>query len=109
MLKRNFRLKKESDFKRIYRNGKKIHGIFFDIIYLQNKDRNRFGVTVTTKTINKATKRNQIKRLLHGFILKSKNFWPENHDIIIKIKKEIQSSEKTKAQNEIKTLFRKIR
>lgn len=108
MLSRRFRLKKESDFRRIYRRGRRIGGIFFAITYLENRGGNRFGIVATTKTIKKASQRNLAKRLSRGFILRAKNVWPANKDLVIKIKKEISAPEKMRAQEEIKKLLARI-
>ncbi|MCX6811284.1 MAG: ribonuclease P protein component [Candidatus Berkelbacteria bacterium] len=108
MLSRNFRLKKETDFRRIYQKGKRIRGFFFDITYLENQNNTRFGIVVTTRSINKATKRNFAKRILRDIIYKNKNLWPEKKDLIIKIKKEINQDRTKKIEEEFITLLKKI-
>lgn len=108
MLSRNFRLKKEIDFRRIYRKGRRIRGYFFDITYLKNNINTRYGIVVTTKSINKATKRNNAKRVLRVIIYKNKRNWPENVDLIIKIKKEINPKQKKNAEAELISAFKKI-
>lgn len=109
MLSRNYRLKKEIDFKRVYHRGKYIRGFFFDISYLQNYGHSRFGIVVTTKSINKANKRNRAKRILHNLIAKNQNLWPKNVDIIVKIKKEIEKEKRKEAESELKSLLGRIR
>lgn len=108
MLSRHFRLKKESDFRRIYRRGKQASGIFFALTYLENRGGNRFGIVATTKTIKKASQRNLAKRILRGFILRMKDSWPLHKDVIIKLKKEITTREKPRAEEELKSIFKRI-
>lgn len=108
MLSRNFRLKKETDFRRIYRKGRRIRGYFFDITYLENNKNTRFGIVVTTKSINKAIKRNSAKRVLRVIIYKNKKDWPGNIDLIIKIKKEISPNLLKNAEAELVYSLKKI-
>jgi ribonuclease P protein component len=108
MLSRNFRLKKETDFRRIYRKGGRMRGYFFDITYLENNQNTRFGIVVTTKSINRATKRNSAKRVLRGMIYKNKKDWPRNMDLVIKIKNGIHPGQSEKAEVELVSSLKKI-
>lgn len=108
MLPIKFRLKKETDFRRTYRKGRRIRGYFFDITYLENNKNTRFGIVVTTRSINKATKRNSAKRVLRGIIYKNKKDWPVNIDLIIKIKKEISPNQLKNAEAELVSSLKKI-
>jgi len=109
MLSPKYRLKKEMDFKRIYRKGKINRGFFFDCLYLKSDKEPRFGIITTTKSINKAVKRNKAKRQVRGLIRKNKKDWPKNNDIIIKIKKIITNQELTQAETELQNIFKTIK
>jgi len=106
MLGRKFRLKKESDFKRVYRRGRRERGLFFDFTFLRNYQGLRFGIVTTTATIKKAVKRNLAKRVLRGMLIKNQDLWPKNCDLIIKIKKELEP--KKEAEAELISYFKRL-
>jgi len=98
MLPISHRLKKETDFKRIYYRGRRRAGNFFDFFYLKNFKGTRFGIVVTIKAIKKASQRNLAKRRVRGFLLEDQELWPKKTDIIIKIKKEIKNKEEARQE-----------
>lgn len=106
MLPISRRLKKEADFKRIYYQGRRRAGNFFDFFYLQNLRGTRFGIVATIKAIKKASQRNLAKRRVRGFLLENQELWPKKADIIIKIKKEIKNKEE--AKQELRDNLKKI-
>ena len=71
MLPKQNRLKKEKDFNRVFRDGKKIKE---DALFFQwapnNLKISRFGFIVSKKISKKATMRNKIKRQLRELIRK---------------------------------------
>ena len=65
--KKEARLRKSTDFKRLSKTGKKISNRFFIIIYGKGiSDQARLGLTVS-KRVGKAVVRNRIKRAIREF------------------------------------------
>jgi len=104
MLPPIFRLKKEIDFKRIYRKGRRAGCSYFKVSYLPNfKNNSRFGVVAAAKTIKKAVRRNLAKRILRRLLWQEKDSWPKGVDLIIKINREIQ--DQNEAAKELKEML----
>lgn len=107
MLPLKFRLKKERDFKRVYRRGRRKGGFFFAVSYLNNFSGTRFGIVASAKAIKKAVKRNLAKRMVRGLLWRHQTLWPKNLDVIINIKQEIK--EKKQAEAELKRMLEIIK
>ena len=82
MLPRINRLKKERDFKKIYRFGEKKKGTFFVIRYNKNNlPYSRFGIVIPSSVIKKATKRNYFRRRISEAIRLNLNAIKKGQDI----------------------------
>ncbi|MDP3093838.1 MAG: ribonuclease P protein component [bacterium] len=65
MLPRLYRLKKESDFDRLFKKGMVKSGEFLTIRFIDNgRGTSRFGFVVGSKSFKKASLRNKLKRKL---------------------------------------------
>lgn len=65
MLPKKQRLKKELDFKRVFRKGIIVRGILMDLRIIKNElGARRFGFVVSLKAAGKAVTRNRIRRYL---------------------------------------------
>jgi len=83
-LSKKERLRKDKEFEKVFKNGKKlwIDSILL-IMYRPNElNYRRLGVVVPKK-IKKATQRNKIKRWIRELFRRNKDWFPENCDIII--------------------------
>lgn len=60
-----YRLKKNSDFDRVFKVGKRSFSHTLTLLYVRGTDKTRFGVTVTKKH-GIAVKRNRIKRVFRA-------------------------------------------
>lgn len=111
MLKKTERLRKEKEFKKVYKQGKIIRGIFLELVFLKNKQTNpRFGIVVSNKKIAKAVKRNYNKRIIRAVIKKSailKN--KEKFDVVFRLNEEINESNKKEAQKEIELMLSRVK
>lgn len=94
MLPKKNRLTREIDFKKVYRNSRKISGSFLSLRKIKNhKEDNRFGVVVPNYVAKKASRRNLIKRIIRVYIEKEKNNFSSGYDIIIKAERDASKQE----------------
>jgi ribonuclease P protein component len=109
MLPKYARIKKEADFKRIYRRGSRLKGQFFDVFFLlTHRKWSRFGVVVTAKTISGAVLRNKNKRLIRSFIVIS-NACLSGCDLIVKLKRKIDAEVKEAAREDLAILLKRVK
>ena len=85
-MKKENRVKKNTEFYNIIQNGKKYYTKCFNI-YINDSDSNtyRFGISVSKK-IGNAVVRNKIKRQLREIIHNNKKYYSINKDYIIIVK-----------------------
>lgn len=84
MLKKKYRLRKTKDFERVYKKGKGAKVGFLAIKFTENNlENSRFGIIVSRKVANKATRRNKIKRRIREAIRKHLEEIKPGYDIII--------------------------
>ncbi len=83
---KRFRIKKRTEFKKIYEEGNKINGRFVIVHYLENElNHPRIGITVTRK-VGRAVIRNRWKRLIREIFRKNKGHFPPK-DMVITVKR----------------------
>ena len=89
-------LKKNEEFQRIYKIGKKAFG-YYALVYIMknNVEYNRCGYVVSKKTGN-AVCRNRLKRLFREYYREKDSFTKQGYDIVFIAKRN--------AGNELKTL-----
>jgi ribonuclease P protein component len=84
MLPRKYKLRRENDFKKIFKQGKHYQKDFIRIRFLKNNlNFSRFAFVVGTKISKKATQRNKIRRQLEEIIRLNLNQIKTSFDIII--------------------------
>lgn len=111
MLRKELRLRKDKDFKKVYRQGKKIYGSFFDLAYLRTpKGGPRIGIVISNKVVSSAVKRNKNKRIIRGKIKELEIVKSDlGIDVVVKLKKEIKKSDKGETTKELQALFNQIK
>jgi len=90
MLPRKYKLKKDNDFKKVFKQGKNYQQEFIKIRVLKNNSAySRFGLIIGLKISKKAVERNRIKRRLEEIVrLKLKQIKP-GFDIVVLVNPEI--------------------
>ncbi|MFZ5590794.1 MAG: ribonuclease P protein component [Bacillota bacterium] len=78
-----YRLKKDQEFKRVYRQGRSVAGRYVVIYYLPvGGNQSRFGFSVSKK-IGKAVQRNRIRRLLREICRLHLDYFASGHDYVV--------------------------
>ncbi len=85
-------LKKKREFDKVYRQGKRLHGKGFTLIFINNGlSYNRLGISIHRK-LRGAVKRNRIKRILKETFRKNRSLFPETADIVIAVRPDFNST-----------------
>lgn len=81
------RILKRDEFRRVYEQGRKLHGRYFTAFILPGRNaRPRIGIT-TTRKIGNAVERNRARRLLREAFRKNKWLVPAGVDIVVNVKR----------------------
>jgi ribonuclease P protein component len=95
-LPKAYLIRKKSEYNKVYRHGKRVHGENFSLILLPNNlAHNRLGISIHGQ-IKGAAKRNRTKRIIREFFRLNKDFLQEKSskscelpfmDIVITVRK----------------------
>jgi len=70
-------LRNNNEYDKVYRHGKRVHGVNFSLILLPNSlEYNRLGISIHGQ-LKGATKRNRIKRIIREFFRLDRRFLQE--------------------------------
>ncbi|MGF7186439.1 ribonuclease P protein component [Desulfitispora alkaliphila] len=106
MLPSNLRLKRNEDFKKVYRQGKSVASRNIVLYWLPVDNKNpRFGFSVS-KRVGNAVCRNRVKRVLRGVVMKKLDKLP-NYDYIIIARQNIVNTNFAALEKEFDYLLRK--
>jgi ribonuclease P protein component len=98
-------LKTTREFQSVYRQGQRLHGKGFAVIYLPNAERyNRLGISVQRKTGN-AVRRNRIKRLIREVFRLHRDVFPSSCDIVFTVRPEFAIDSLIEMQARVTRLF----
>ncbi|RXX19863.1 ribonuclease P protein component [Streptococcus oralis] len=90
-MKKNFRVKREKDFKEIFQYGTSFANRKFVVYQLENQQNHfRVGLSVSKKLGNAVT-RNQIKRRIRHILLNVREHLADNVDFIVIARKGVES------------------
>ena len=108
MLSRKYKLKKDNDFKKVFKNGIYQQKDFIKIKFLKNNlEINRFSFIVGLKISKKAVQRNKIKRRLEEIIRLNFKQIITGFDITVFVDKEILEKEYIKIEENLVYLLKK--
>lgn len=108
MLLRKYKLKKDNDFKKVFKDGIYKQNGFIKIKFLKNNlDISRFSFIVGLKISKKAIQRNKIKRRLEEIIRLNFKKIITGFDIIILVEKEIIEKEHIEIEEKLIDLLKK--
>lgn len=101
------RVRKRSEYRRVYAEGQKISSKSLVLFYLENGlERPRLGMTVTRRT-GGAVQRNRTKRLLREWFRECKVELPAL-DLVINAREGIHRMSQDALSRELKDLFRRV-
>lgn len=110
MLKKQFRIVKDTDFKKIYRFGKTFSNSFFVVKVFYNKMENsRFGFVISKKVASKTVLRNKVKRRLREIIRTNFSKIKPGFDVIIVNKLPVVGRSYKDIEKQLLELFKKAR
>ena len=100
-------IKSPRDFTEIINNGTLMKNKAYRIYYQKSNDKNRYGISVPTKT-EKAVIRNKIKRRVKNIIDNNKNMIKKSYNYVIIIRKVILDLSYIEMEKELLNLINKI-
>ena len=106
--KKTDRIRKRPEYLGISKSGLKIQDAYFIIYYSHGRfNRSRLGITVTRK-VGRATKRNNIKRLVREFFRLNRQNFSGEWDLNVVAKKKAAGISSQKAFDSLYALFSEI-
>lgn len=110
MLASNLRLKKESDFKKVFSSGKSSGSTLFVLKYAPNHLKNsRFGVVVSNKVSKKAVVRNKLRRRIKAWLQTKQADITPGIDVVIIAKPSATKADLKKIRADLKKAFIRAR
>ena len=107
-LTKSERLLRRSDFERLSKQGDRMNGEYFIVLYSQNDlGRSRLGVTVS-KRVGCAVIRNRVKRLAREYFRRHKTFSGHSYDISIIAKRGASHLSSRQTQRALEAVVRDI-
>lgn len=83
-MKKSFRIKKNSDFQRVFKEGKSVANRQFVLYILEKKEQEHFRIGLSvSKKLGNAVKRNQIKRYIRQSFMEFEQKVKDGRDYVI--------------------------
>lgn len=96
------RIRRKSDFERVYDQGKKAVSSSFILYHYIDSTRQyrRLGITVSKKVGNAVT-RNRCKRIIREIFRKNKEKFPQGADVVVIVRREMASKRYSDVREEL--------
>ncbi len=108
MLSREYKLKRDNDFKKVFNEGKYYRDNFIGIKYLKNDlEFSRFAFIVGLKISKKAVVRNRVKRRLEEIVRLSLDQIKKGFDIVVMVESQIIKEDYQKIESELVNVLEK--
>lgn len=88
MLKKQFRLKTNKDYQKVFKNSKPIYTENLIFRASKGRDITRFGFVVSNKIDKRATRRNSLRRRLRSIVQELMPDIADGYDVAILVKKD---------------------
>lgn len=90
MLSKEERFTKTKDFRRAYKEGGSVRAAGLIFYHLANGlNKNRIGLSVPSRFVKLANRRNRLRRLLREIYRRNKKALKEGHDIVLVVKRDL--------------------
>ncbi|MBU1255868.1 MAG: ribonuclease P protein component [Patescibacteria group bacterium] len=110
MLPRKYKLKRDNNFKKVFKQGRYCQENFIRVKFLKNNlEFSRFAFVVGLKISKKAVQRNKIRRQLEKATQLVFNQIKINFDLVIMVEPEIIKNDYQAIEKELINLFKKIK
>ncbi len=110
MLSREYKLKRDNDFKKVFKQGGYDRISFIGVKFLKsNLKFNRFAFVIGLKISKKAVLRNKIRRQLEEIVRLNFDHIEIGFDVVVLVEKEIINKNYQEIEKEIINLFKKIK
>ncbi len=110
MLPRKYKLKKDNDFKKVFKEGKYQQKEFIKIRFLKNNlDISRFAFMVGLKISKKASQRNKIRRRLEEIVQKQINQIKPGFDLVFMVSPAILEKDYQEIEEVVAGLLEKFK
>ena len=110
MLPREYKLKRDNDFKKVFKQGKYYRGNFIGIKFLVNNLKfSRFAFVIGLKISKKAVIRNRIRRQLEEITRLNFDKIKKSFDIVIMVESKIIKEDHQIIEQELINIFKKVK
>ena len=110
MLVKKFKLKKDNDFKKVFREGKNYQQAFIKLKVLKNNlELTRIGFIVGLKISKKSTQRNKIKRRLEEVVRLRLKQIKSGFDVVVLVNPEIIEKSYQETKETLISLLKKAK
>lgn len=100
-------LSKPKEFQAVYRNGKRLRGKEFSLIFMPNGlNTSRLGISV--HGVKRAVARNRIKRIIREFYRLNRQFISPSSDIVIAVRKDFPPDSPLEVERAVTPLLRNL-